>query len=550
MDGRIWGTEDGTFSEWTIHIDVKLREYISPMFIPGRNLKSVGTITAFASEGSVLHNSYRSHSPYGSSDGEGSATITGTLSVNATPAAIYRKTTADPEMMVGYGFDVPLGKALYFVGIGTDDQTFEVTERSGGTTSVWSSSFITVIGGRAPLLELREFDDLEYRYLEGGAMIGSFNHPTNDGKQISVSWSICPEGIACPQAPPLPDGGPSSESEPPSPDKPDCTELSQLTSAMRQLKETYDGFEDDYKKAVVDRDAARDHIWGFDGALRKYFTSMLALAGKGVSGALGKLIGYSKTLMGMSGEGNLDDVTKAAKALGPDVLKTAAAKEAVRAAVERAETYLAQTGDHQGALRLYSQSIGSSEELAAAGQRITKGLGLATSIVDYAEKTNSLFDLIQEWLDHNEAANRAQTQMDDINRRMDELQNRIDACRHAGGAMRRDVHLAAFYAAAATGSGDPASIQARLAATRARVEAVPSQLEAAAPWLLPFFADAPMSPRFAAALLGEAVPQLEAVRKTIDDAVAERQSMEKDLQQTIPQKPAAAKSGSATAALR
>jgi FixJ family two-component response regulator len=272
---------------------------------------------------------------------------------------------------------------------------------------------------------------------------------------------------------------------------------------------------------------------------------MLGLAGQGASGALAKAISLAKTLMGMSGEGDVEDVVKATKAIATDPLKDAAAKAAVKAAVQQADAYLAQTGDHAGALRTYATAIGKSEQLASAGANLAKGVNFAGAVADYAKKTNSLFDLIQEWLDHNEEANRAQTQMDDINRRMDELQKRIDACRHASGAIRRDAQLAAFYAAPAAGSGDPAAIQVRLAATRARLEAIPSQLETAAPWLLPFFADAPMSPRLAAALLSKAIPELETVKKTIDDAVAEGESMEKDLQQAIPPKPGAVKGGGA-----
>ena len=208
------GNESGLFTEWTIHVDVKLREYVSPMFIPGRNdLKSMGTISRFASEGSILRNSIRCRNQYMNCSGEGTATITGGLVDNPTPAAIYRKTTDDP-MMAALGFDVPRGQALYFVGVASDNsQTFEVTYRSH-ETSVSSSRFVTLIGGRAPEIPLLEFSDLEYRYLEGGAMIGSFSRTLSSGdSQISVSWSICPEDISCPQAPPLPEGG----SSPPDP---------------------------------------------------------------------------------------------------------------------------------------------------------------------------------------------------------------------------------------------------------------------------------------------------------------------------------------------
>jgi hypothetical protein len=214
IDARIWGTESDIFTVWTLHLDVKLREYLSPMLIPGRSdLKAMGTIVTFAPEGTVLSNSIRCSGPYLSCSGEGTTTITGGTDTPGVAAAIYRKTTDDP-MMAGYGFDVPRGEALYFVGVGAADGTgFDVTYRSL-ETSVSRSGFITPICGRVPLLPLTEYSDREYRYLDGGRMIGSFSHAVYGGtSQISVSWSICPDGTSCPELPPLPEG----ESSPPDP---------------------------------------------------------------------------------------------------------------------------------------------------------------------------------------------------------------------------------------------------------------------------------------------------------------------------------------------
>jgi hypothetical protein len=537
--GRLWGTVDGTRSTLNTTVRARLREYLVPWHELGTG-RQIGTIRLLRSEGSEIQNTFRCSGEGLSCSGNGSVTID-TRDDDGQPSVIYLKTRDGRA-----DFELPVGKELYVVGIPAhSDSTYDVTYRTL-ETSVVPMSFMSPLVGWQTFLPRVPATDPQLRYVENGRMSGSFTTDAVGAFQhITVSWMICREGVQCSEPPPLPEGGDGS-TPPPAAD--DCAELSQLTEAMRQLKETYDGFEDDYKKASADRDAVRDHIWGFNGALRKYFTAMLSLAGQGASGALAKAISVSKTLMNMSGEGDVGDVIKATKAIATDPLKDAAAKAAVKAAVAQADAYLAQTGDEAGALRTYAVAIGKSEKLASAGAKLAKGVNIANALADYTEKTSGLADLIQEWLDHNEAANRAQTQMDDINRRMEELQKRIDACRRGSSPARRDVQLAAFYAAAAaTGSGDPASIAARLSATRTRLEAIPSQLEAAAPWLLPFFADAPMSARLAAALLGKAVPQLEAVQKTLDDAVAEGQSMESELQQAIPPKAGAAKGGGGAA---
>lgn len=541
---RLWGTVSGITSNLDVVTNAKVREYASPWHESGSG-KQLGTIRLLRSEGSVIHNTMRCSGPYLTCSGEGTVTVS-TRDDDGQPSVIYLKTRAGRT-----DFEVPIGKELYVVGIPShNESTYDITYRSN-VTSVSPQGYITPLVGRHPVLPLMPVSDTQIRYVENGRMIGSYTAEASGAfEQVAVSWSICREGVQCSEPPPLPDDGGSGGSVPPPADKPDCDELQSLINAMKQLKETYDGFEDDYKKAVADRDGVRDNIWGYSGALRKYFTSMLGLAGQGVAGTLGKLISVSKTLMGMSGEGNIGDVIKATKALGTNPLKDAAAKAAVNAAVQQAEAYLAQTGDDTGALRTYAAAIGKSEKLASAGANLAKGVNFASAVADYAEKTNGLADLIQEWFDHNEEANRAQTQMDDINRRMDELQKRIDACRSGSAALRRDIHLAAYYAAGATGTGDPAAIEARLRAARERLDAVPSQLETAGPWLLPFFADATISPRLAAALLGKAVPQLETVKQTIDDAVAQGQSMESDLQQAIPQKAGAVKGGGGGSSMR
>src|SRR5207244_7478687 len=105
-------------------------------------------------------------------------------------------------------------------------------------------------------------------------------------------------------------------------------------------------------------------------------------------------------------------------------------------------------------------------------------------------------DLIQQWFDHDEEASRAQTQMDNINKQMDDLQEQITEARiecEGGSARRRatGIELAryrgtGFLALPAPQSGGSASaVAARLRATPARLAQIPAPLHAPGPWLPP-----------------------------------------------------------------
>ena len=206
MSSRLWGTVDGVFSEVQVHVDVRLREYVAPMIDPTtRSLKPVGTLTTFGSEGSVMRESVRCSGSGISCSGQGSITITGGPGDVRNSGAIYRMTSSVSAVPV-HGFEIPEGKALYLLGIGPrDNPTFDVTWRTD-VTSIAPQGFSPLVAGRVPIVQPGELSDLEYRYLEGGMMRGSFNRTLSGGKQYSMSWSVCPEGTACPPAPPLPEG--------------------------------------------------------------------------------------------------------------------------------------------------------------------------------------------------------------------------------------------------------------------------------------------------------------------------------------------------------
>lgn len=199
---RLWGTTDGVFSVMEAHVDVKIRELISPMLIPG-SLKPIGTVSAFQAEGTVLRNSVRCSGSGISCSGQGTTTL---RQENASAgAAIYRKTKADSSTAY-YGVEIPQNKALYFLSVGpSDNPHFDVTYRNASGTDVSPLGFSAPGAGRVPLVPPHELSDLEYRYLEGGAMRGSFTKTLSDGKQYAVSWSVCPEGMSCPPAAPLPE---------------------------------------------------------------------------------------------------------------------------------------------------------------------------------------------------------------------------------------------------------------------------------------------------------------------------------------------------------
>ena len=255
IDSRISGTVDGIFNNFEAHVDVKLREYVTPMLVIG-TLKSIGRVSIFVPEGTVLRNSISCSGGGLTCSGQGTTTITGDPRTPGTATAIYWKTTADS--MAGYGFDIPQGKALYWVGVSVPDNPhFDVTYRTD-VTSVEQMGFGSPVGGRVPLVPPPDLSDLEYRYLEGGTMRGSFSKTLSDGQQYAVSWSVCPEEIPCPPAAPLPEGSappddPCARSGQQSALSDTCR--SQLDHALDSLAPALDEYNDLMASAEANRDA-------------------------------------------------------------------------------------------------------------------------------------------------------------------------------------------------------------------------------------------------------------------------------------------------------
>ena len=374
---------------------------------------------------------------------------------------------------------------------------------------------------------------------------GPASHDNQRGRTaVRIRWKIC---CGCDEAGPPPE---PSEAPTPAQTKP-CPEVDSLINALKALKDQFDQTNRDHQKTVEQQDAIRDKVFGLDGAARKFFTSMLGLAGKGAGGLLSKVISVSKTLM--DSKGPIDDAFKVFSTIAPDVLKGYAQAAAVSAAVTKADAYLEATGDDAGALRTYADSIGKSDTLAGAagvGKSVAKTISIATGMIDYGIKASTLIDLMNKWSDLDSDATRMQNEMDDINRRMDELNKRIkearDRCANRSSSLPRIglVEPASYvFAEQGAGASDARGVAARLQQATEQLARVNGELEAAAPWLLPFMVSTtkPISTRLAADLLGQAVPHLEAVQKAIDDALATAKSVESELPNAIP---GAAKSSS------
>jgi hypothetical protein len=242
ITARAFGHADEIYSDWNATIDVRLREYLSPLHCwkPGAlRAPRVGTLIRLLPEGSIVTNSFRCSSPYVSCSGSGSVTVTvaeGESDITQ-PAAIYLK-TSDVDTSECLGLDMPLGGGEYFLAVGTRSaDTFPVTWVSSSGTSTEPSSFLSPVAGWSRLLPFTDCADHVVRTLEGGGgvMRGSYTGPCSGCcPTLTMSWSVCREGASCPPPPALPPA--DDEEEPPS----DCDETrgdrAQLDLKMNQLK--------------------------------------------------------------------------------------------------------------------------------------------------------------------------------------------------------------------------------------------------------------------------------------------------------------------------
>lgn len=572
--GRLFGTDGRGSIDLMAMVAARLREYTLPMMsLSGNRMKTVGTVSYLRSERSVIRNTYVMQGPGVYCSGEGH--MVATWSPEAAMPSVILDKRSPGETASLYGVEVPTGKALYWAGVPAvteqvpeREQEYEVVCRPGGA---YRMGYFPLMAGRPPIGPNRGIEDPEYRYADGGKLIGGYTIPnvwwqlpvtgSDFPLTLTVSWAICREGVQCPQPQPVGEGSSQAPRRDPR-DKPDCTRLQSLRNLMRELSDLSQQYHNALNEANRQRAAASDAIWGANGSLAKYFTSMLKLASQGLqksAQALKDAIGYSTTLMGMSGEGTIGDVNKAVKQMGygpQDLLLSAAEKQGVKAAVERANTYLAQTGDHQGALRAYSGSVERSDALRGTAKKITGKIGLATALNDYARKTNSLFDSFDSWLDAFDAQQRAEADIADVQRRIAEALEEIQRLQDELGddCPPGSAHLHApatpyLFARLPLGAGpesanedsfDSASAQkvaAELQKQEQNLARVAPLFEAATPWLLPFALDLTddMDRTLLAAFLQQASPHLAEIDRILEESRATGVSIGQTLEDMKPE---------------
>lgn len=545
--GREWETSGD--QRWTADMtfDVRMREYTRSVMSDPPNRRKVAEFIYLNDEGTVMKSTYRSRSPGEHCSGTGEATFS--RPQHFRTSTIFRR-TGTGAMPSSAGMDIPRGQPFYVLAPWpAAGHTFRVTcvdTTTGTRTLDWP--FYLLMAGRLPWESVSP--DPEIRSLEGDRMTGSYQATRETGVQVAVSWAVCLEGVRCPPPAPLdPDttgptaDGPLPPREPPAvpSDRDWCGHLQQLIQAMRVLKETYETNEAAFVTAEAARDRARDAIWGLGGSLQKASTAMLSLATGTASAGLKRAV---SALKAVTSDSTSSQVNNAAKAVGygpANVLENLATKEAIRTATRNADTYLEQTRDHQGALRVYSGNIERSEQLAAKAKSVTKVVGVVGDAAAFASKTSDLADHIQAYLEQAADAARHRADMDDVNRRQAELQTRIDEARRRCAEQQRSasrpprvpiaLSLNAFPIAAAATTGTTATLRA----LQQKAQQIPMNLESAAVWLLPFLAGIEeMSPALRSALLGAALPHLETAGRAVDEIAAEQPRFERDIQQAVP----------------
>lgn len=242
----------------------------------------------------------------------------------------------------------------------------------------------------------------------------------------------------------------------------------------------------EYQTAVAKRDRVRETLFRADGPLQAALASGRDLKAKAPK-ALPK------------------DFASAAKALyGPhEILKSASAKEATRAAVQRANKYLADTGDTNGLKRAYLSGIMASTELYGAPARMPPAV--VPFAREHAQKTAALTTELWAWVEQNEAANAAR----------ERCTSKLPASLSSANAQ---------------------AVWERLGSLQQRVDDIPLHYEAAAQWMLPFLYDEAKDadPRLTAMLLAQASPRFEMIRDVLAESAAQQESLKRELENALP----------------
>ncbi|MEO7674423.1 MAG: hypothetical protein ABIU09_10160 [Pyrinomonadaceae bacterium] len=206
--GRVESTRvyaEGSDSErvTTVYDPVRLREYLQPMLGPRRGVYvRAGTMAYFVSEGTVVTETTQRYHGSCLFAGRGQSTLTGRLFTGGS--GMYKKSVDIDTTRATGGWNVPLGPGVYGLhfspGVDDDYPLSICPSQQRYHEDELKVIFQYVDIGRFPFTGSPL--DPQMRFLEAGdgRMSGSYTAARN-GAQITVSWSICREGVRCPPPP-------------------------------------------------------------------------------------------------------------------------------------------------------------------------------------------------------------------------------------------------------------------------------------------------------------------------------------------------------------
>lgn len=222
--GGLWtGTIDGSFAmdrdgfqfTWTVHVDVRLREFGYPLHrVPDG--KIIGEGMWLEPEGSQVSNQLAASGHGISCAGQGAIALTVAPDERGYnhPSTIFRK-TVHGDLTPALGFDVPEGEGEYTVGINArpaDKYDYSCVSPAGGYHDT-DGYLVPQLGHHPPQPSPRM--DPAIRTIRGGKMEGEYSGPVPPYSNVQARWLICREGVDCSTPPPPPAPAPSKTPCPP-----------------------------------------------------------------------------------------------------------------------------------------------------------------------------------------------------------------------------------------------------------------------------------------------------------------------------------------------
>lgn len=552
LQGYMWGPDGDGTKDLRIFVDVRLTETgIRPL--TDRSGKKIGDIILLSSAGSVVRNTHRRRGSDENCDGEGTTTVNPEVA-GTWENGIFRN-TGSGSVQPALGFDIPRGKQLYMLLLLPNNPPipfFPVTctDVTGTRTLDWP--YLVPMAGRIPISPV--LFDPEIRYLQDGKMIGTYTAPGSDPTyaNVSLSWSICLEGMVCPPLAP-PRGADDSAAPLPPREAPAghdwCAEVARLLQLLRAAQEEYSGHEASLSDAQARVSAALDTIWGWEGALRKYFTSWLSIAAVGAGDKLRKAIELSEFLMNTDASGSEEQMHEAIDALYSmeDLVLTLAEKQAARDAARAGDAVLNAGGTESAVRQTYARAIENSEKLQGVATKITDALDVIKGAKEHYDDAAALGDGILNYAEAESDRQRNQSGLEAASRRLEAIRLQLEQARQGCAAQSRSSHwrrlpgmewasLRPGPLAQAPSTDARQAIVARLEQTKQHLEQIPGQYQSAVKWLLPFLAKetAGVSPRMLALLLSAARPHLEGARTNLEAVAVDQAAFEQELTRAIP----------------